>query len=398
MNFTPRDNHDRFTSFDKATDWNPKILPLVALAAGGAVAGGVSNYLSSKKQAEAAKQATKAEAKLAGKQAEAMQGAAEWSVRDNEAAEAASVDDLMSSHGDALSSLAAGNTQARNTLADSRGDALGYVGQAASAAGSNIRKGYGDALSGLHEGYGAGATSSVYDNLSASDFQQDPDYQFRLSEGLRAINQSAAARGGRAGGDTLKALSDYAQNTASQEYGNYAQRRMTADLAAQQNKYGLAGVQANLQAGQGDRLSSIATGVGQQRAGIAADFGQRVAGMEQGLGQETAAMQQGLGSTLANLRTNAASNRANIASTGAGGAAGAMMQTLPGLASQVPYAGAGYQAFGNAVNNGLGNLAYLYAAGGMGGGGGQAPAPGANAANVGVATPAGPYMPGPVMR
>ena len=55
---------------------------------------------------------------------------------------------------------------------------------------------------------------------SATDFTQDPSYQWRLSQGLGAIQKSAAAHGTLLNGGTLKSLSDYAGNSASQEYGD----------------------------------------------------------------------------------------------------------------------------------------------------------------------------------
>lgn len=53
-------------------------------------------------------------------------------------------------------------------------------------------------------------------------FTASPGYQFRLDEGQKAIERSAAARGGLNSGATMKALNNYAQNTASAEYENYA--------------------------------------------------------------------------------------------------------------------------------------------------------------------------------
>lgn len=55
-------------------------------------------------------------------------------------------------------------------------------------------------------------------------FTASPGYQFRLDEGTKAIERSAAARGGLNSGATLKALADYGQNVASTEYGNYVNR------------------------------------------------------------------------------------------------------------------------------------------------------------------------------
>lgn len=54
-----------------------------------------------------------------------------------------------------------------------------------------------------------------------ADFEASPDYNFRLSEGINALDRSAASRGLLRSGAQMKALSDYGQNTASQEYGNY---------------------------------------------------------------------------------------------------------------------------------------------------------------------------------
>jgi hypothetical protein len=48
--------------------------------------------------------------------------------------------------------------------------------------------------------------------------EQDPSYQWRLAEGQKALERSAASRGTLRTGGTLKALTRYAQDAASQEY------------------------------------------------------------------------------------------------------------------------------------------------------------------------------------
>ena len=48
----------------------------------------------------------------------------------------------------------------------------------------------------------------------------DPGYQFRLSEGMKGLERSAAARGGLLSGGTLKGIQRYGQDMASQEYQN----------------------------------------------------------------------------------------------------------------------------------------------------------------------------------
>jgi len=69
-----------------------------------------------------------------------------------------------------------------------------------------------------------GAASNGYNQ---SDFQTSPGYQFRLDEGLKAVQRSAAARGLLASGGTVKAVNRYAQGVASDEYNNYANRLAT---------------------------------------------------------------------------------------------------------------------------------------------------------------------------
>jgi hypothetical protein len=56
--------------------------------------------------------------------------------------------------------------------------------------------------------------------------QNDPGYQFRLNQGMQALQNSAAARGGLLSGGTAKALTDYNQNAASGEYGNVYNRAL----------------------------------------------------------------------------------------------------------------------------------------------------------------------------
>jgi hypothetical protein len=59
-----------------------------------------------------------------------------------------------------------------------------------------------------------------------SDYM-DPSYQFRLGEGMKALERNAAARGGLISGGALKAAQRYGQDYASQEFGN-AYNRLAA--------------------------------------------------------------------------------------------------------------------------------------------------------------------------
>jgi hypothetical protein len=64
-------------------------------------------------------------------------------------------------------------------------------------------------------------------DFSMADFQQDPGYAFRMSEGLKALDRTAASRGGLMSGATLKGTQRYGQDLASQEYSNAFNRYQT---------------------------------------------------------------------------------------------------------------------------------------------------------------------------
>lgn len=95
-------------------------------------------------------------------------------------------------------------------------------------------------------------------DFTMNDFQKDPGYQFRLDEGLKAIQRSAAARGGLQSGGTLKSIGRYGQDYASNEYQN-AYNRFNADRDRRFN-----------------RLSSLA-GLGQTANSQVAQAGQNYA-------------------------------------------------------------------------------------------------------------------------
>jgi len=67
-----------------------------------------------------------------------------------------------------------------------------------------------------------------------SQLQFDPGYAFRLQEGIKALDRSAAARGGLLGGNQLRGVSEYGQGLASQEFGN-AYNRFIGEQATRRN-------------------------------------------------------------------------------------------------------------------------------------------------------------------
>jgi hypothetical protein len=108
-------------------------------------------------------------------------------------------------------------------------------------------------------GLGGDAASAGYGNLMRNfgqqDFQADPGYAFRLSEGLKGIDRQAAARGGLISGGALKAAERYGQNLASDEYQNaYARynqnRQLNYNMLSGQQAVGQGATNAMGAAGQ----------------------------------------------------------------------------------------------------------------------------------------------------
>jgi len=72
-----------------------------------------------------------------------------------------------------------------------------------------------------------GDFGSLSRDFGMADFQADPGYDFRMQQGQKALERSAAAGGRFLGGGTLKALTRYGQDFGSQEYGNAFNRFQT---------------------------------------------------------------------------------------------------------------------------------------------------------------------------
>lgn len=128
-------------------------------------------------------------------------------------------------------------------------------------------------------------------------FQKTPGYDFQLSQGMDALQSTAAARGGLMSGATMQAAQTFGQGLANQEYGNY--------LA---------------------RLGSLASG-GQAAAGNAANAG-------------------------ANYQTTASNALAGIGNAQAAGAIGSANALSSGINNTMGWLGyMGAQGGGNAVNS-----------------------------------------------
>jgi hypothetical protein len=83
------------------------------------------------------------------------------------------------------------------------------------------------------------AYGSLLKDFTGADLTSEPGYQFQLAEGTKALQRSAAARGGLYSGATLKGLQRYGTDYAGTKYNEAFNR----DLTSKQAKYNfLAGV------------------------------------------------------------------------------------------------------------------------------------------------------------
>jgi hypothetical protein len=71
----------------------------------------------------------------------------------------------------------------------------------------------------------------IIDGVQYGGFTETPGYQFRLNEGLEAVEAGTAQRHGLASGATMKAMNKFGQDYATGEYTNYLNR--LAGLSAQ---------------------------------------------------------------------------------------------------------------------------------------------------------------------
>jgi len=140
-------------------------------------------------------------------------------------------------------------------------------------------------------------------DFSNADFQTDPGYGFRLSEGMKALERSAAARGGLLSGATLKDITRFGQDTASNEYLNAFNRYQT-NRSNQLNP-----LQSLMGAGQTstNALSSAAQQTGAGMGNTYLGMGQGVANAQMAGGAARASGYTGMANAINSGLTNAMS-------------------------------------------------------------------------------------------
>lgn len=145
-------------------------------------------------------------------------------------------------------------------------------------------------------GIGGDKAAGDYGRYASAEFTpeqfskyQDPGYAFRMSEGIKALDRSAAARGNLMSGAQLKGINQYGQDLASQEYMNAFNRYQTARTNTLNPFSSLAGVAQSSANTLGNAASQFGSQMGANiiGAGNAMAAGQVGAAnaINQGIGQ-----------------------------------------------------------------------------------------------------------------
>lgn len=127
---------------------------------------------------------------------------------------------------------------------------------------------------------GSGATLPTYNAFNpmttvSDTFTADPSYAWRLSEGQKSLDRSAASKGMLLSGAQLKASSDYNENAASQEYANWFQRynaQQQFNLGVNNQNFGQQQTLYGDEQGQWDNALALLTGAANTGAGSAGAY------------------------------------------------------------------------------------------------------------------------------
>jgi hypothetical protein len=141
--------------------------------------------------------------------------------------------------------------------------------------------------------------ASRYEPFSAAKFQADPGYAFRMREGIKALDRTAAARGGLLSGNQLRGVTQFGQELASDEYTNAFNRYQAERAARLQPLQSLAGMSQS-------SANTLSNAAGQLGSGISSAYGQ--------LGQNVGANLIGAG----NARASGYMGMANALTGGVG--------------------------------------------------------------------------------
>jgi len=264
----------------------------------------------------------------------------------------------------AIGTVSHGSQNAQNTLSTVYGQQQGMLAPYAAAGGP--------ALSTLQTGTAPGGDFVKPFDAATFDLYKDPGFNWRVQQGQRAINQGANAGGIRFSGATLKALDQFNQDSASQEYAAARARAEEDQTKAYQRTMDQANLGlnatnktvdaggtygtnvANLQLGTAKSIADLQTDLASAKAAgdvaKASSITQAINGILSGV------QNAGIGQTLAKLAgvggagaTTAAATPGLTAALAAGGpaaATGAAATAIPGGAAALDASAAGAAGMG----------------------------------------------------
>lgn len=237
--------------------------------------------------------------------------------------------------------------QAQNALQQGQTQAAGAINKGMEAYQPYQAAGVG-ATNRLAQLYGAGGEYTQMPTLD--QLQMDPSYAFREQQGMKALQQSAAARGGLLSGSTLKGIQNYGQGLASTEYGNAYNRFMANREAVARGLGALAGGGMTAAGGMGNlasNLSGVYTGTAQNMAQNYQGLGQALGQGYANIGAANASSYMAPTNLLASALGQGAQLAAMYAGGGFGGGAGAAKAaTGGGMRFPIANAGGGFTPTG----------------------------------------------------
>lgn len=145
-----------------------------------------------------------------------------------------------------------------------------------------------DMMPWLTAGQGALGQMQALNSGDFSQFHESPDYQFTFSEGQRALDQGAAARGGLFGGGNTRDTIKYGQGMASQQYNSFYNKLQSMAGQGQTTAGGLgqlgAQMAGNIQQGYGN-IGAGRQSAYNQKGQAWGDYANSLAGMMNYYGQ-----------------------------------------------------------------------------------------------------------------
>jgi hypothetical protein len=320
------------------------IIAGAAISAGASLLGSANSANAAKSaantQAEAAREASQLSYQISQQQLAAQKEALDRQI----AAQGATVDKQLLAQRDALNSQLAQTAEGlafqKQMYEQSRADFAPYRESGT----ANLNQ-----LNTLL-GIGGNTGAADYGRFKTADFtnadflaNQDPGYGFRMSEGLKAVDRQAAARGGLISGNALKASQAYGQDMASQEYQNAFNRYQTvrgntlspfqSGAAAGQSAAAMQG-QANANFGNAgaNAMSANNAAYGQFGQGASGAYGNAGNAINTAYGNYGAGTTGVLGAYGTNA-TNALTGGANAQASGIVGGANAFNQGLGSISN-----------------------------------------------------------------